>query len=180
MAATFQPGWVALAASVVGSGLFGAGFNGTTNTAYALASGAEEPDMKSWGIALGIGAAFGLMEGGLSAGIASSVKNLGTKVASKVAGEVTGQILKVGIKKGISVGTSTLVGTAASFTENIINNHRAENGLLDGFGRSIWLGAALGAGGGGMSLLDRTFTNRIVSKKPFSIILSRGQGCQNV
>lgn len=180
MAATFQPGWVALAASVVGSGLFGAGYNGITNTAYALARGDEEPDLKSWGVAVGIGAAFGLMEGGLSLGMASAVKNLGTMVTSKVAGKATGQILKVGIKKGISVGTSTLVGTAASFTENIITNHREENGLLDGFGRSLWLGAALGAGGGGMLLLDRIFANRSVSKNPFSIILSRGQGCQNV
>ena len=57
-----QPGW----GTVVGSGLFGAGFNGIVNDVNALAShgGAEEPDKTSRGIALGIGLVFGLAGGG--------------------------------------------------------------------------------------------------------------------
>lgn len=150
-----QSGW----GTVVGSGLFGAGSNGLVNDVTALAShgGAEEPDKASWGISLAIGLIFGLLEGGLSLKMAPLLTKLGTTAISK--GNIVGnaatkfsipmsrpiltQTLNTGLKNGISVGTSALLGAAGSFTETMITNRKRGNGLLDGVGRSIWLGAVL-------------------------------------
>ena len=143
-----QPGW----GTVVGSGLFGAGFNGIVNDVNALAShgGAEEPDKTSRGIALGIGLVFGLAGGGgLSLTMGPLLTNLGTKALSTsavrlatkfsipVSRPILTQTLNTGLKNGISLRTSALVGAAASFSENMITNDRRGNGFLDGVGRSI-------------------------------------------